>query len=343
MKHKTQIHKNISRRNFLAKSTILTATATLAPTTTLAKSLTNNLFPQDQTFFTIKKLKPNLVAVYEGGGNAVILLDQKSNTAILSDTKLPHLGYTLHRELQNAGYHIAKYINTHHHLDHTGGNYAFNNNLPHIAHHNLTPRVRAQLDQAKQRALGSINSLQGDTFAQDITQLKNNTPNFTAQDFIPNIEMKQNENDMEVSLGSETLTLHYLEPAHTDNDIYLHFPKYNVIHTGDLLFHNLNPFIDARAGANTRGWQRCLQPLIKKCNAQTIVVPGHGEITDITGLKKMDTYFTNLRKIVADARKQGKSKEEITQLKPEIFANLGFKQILPMNLAIVFDELEKEG
>jgi len=296
----------------------------------------------DEPFFEIRKLKPGLIAIYNGGGNAVVFRDLKSGKSVLSDCKLAHLGYTLRREIEAAGYQLEKVINTHHHLDHTGGNYAFNGDLELIAHKNLTPRVREQVDTAKQRALESVGSLTGNGAAGDGKWVKEKMATISGDDFVPDTEVSSSE--LEVKVGEEgVVELRYVTNGHTDNDMFLRYPTMNAIHTGDLLFHGLHPFIDVKAGASTRGWQKCVREIIAVCDSETVVVPGHGEVTDVTGLKKQDQYFDQLREVVMRARKSGKSRSEIAQMKPGVFEGRGFEPLLSRNLGVVFDELEQEG
>lgn len=299
-------------------------------------------FGDDESFFEIRKLKPGLIAIYNGGGNAVVFTDAKSGKSVLSDCKLAHLGYTLRREIDAAGYRLEKVINTHHHLDHTGGNYAFNGDLELIAHKNLTPRVREQVAAAKQRALAGVGSLTGSAAAAgDGKRVKDRMATIGGDDFAPDTEMSSSE--LEVKVGEEgVVELRYVTNGHTDNDVFLRYPTLNAIHAGDLLFHELHPFIDVKAGASTRGWQKCVREIMKHCDADTVIVPGHGEITDVTGLKKQDEYFDQLRGVVMKARKAGKSRGEITQMKPGVFDGRGFEQLLSRNLDVMFDELENE-
>ena len=44
----------------------------------------------------------------------------------------------------------------------------------------------------------------------------------------------------------------HLPMAHTDGDAAIYFPDVNVIHTGDIMFHGLFPFIDLDTGGTVR-------------------------------------------------------------------------------------------
>jgi len=52
--------------------------------------------------------------------------------------------------------------------------------------------------------------------------------------------------------GDEIHAFH-VAPAHTDGDSMVHFPKTNVIHTGDVFFSGRFPFIDVCTGGSLAG------------------------------------------------------------------------------------------
>ena len=71
-----------------------------------------------------------------------------------------------------------------------------------------------------------------------------------------------------------------------------------------------------------------------------LVVPGHGEITTRDGLNRMSDYFDELREIVRAAIAEGKTKSEVTRLRPNAFANRGFARLLPRALTAMYEEQE---
>jgi len=63
-------------------------------------------------------------------------------------------------------------------------------------------------------------------------------------------------------------------PAHTTNDSIIHIPDRSVVFTGDLLFNGGTPF--ALAGS-VSGWIEVLETVLRPLGAQTLV-PGHGPV-----------------------------------------------------------------
>ena len=85
---------------------------------------------------------------------------------------------------------------------------------------------------------------------------------------------------------------------------------------------------------------RCVDAMLALCDADTVVVPGHGALTDRVGLAGQKSYFQALQGMVERALTEGRSRDEVTALEtPELVALTGSERHLPRNLGIVYDEL----
>jgi glyoxylase-like metal-dependent hydrolase (beta-lactamase superfamily II) len=87
------------------------------------------------------------------------------------------------------------------------------------------------------------------------------------------------------------------------------FETSKVIHTGDLFFHGMPPYIDVKDGSDTGNWFHTIEALCKKYPDYKII-PGHGKVTDTENYLKFAGYLKYLRKEVAAAIKAGKTKEQ---------------------------------
>src|SRR6185295_12459830 len=56
-----------------------------------------------------------------------------------------------------------------------------------------------------------------------------------------------------LNANGEQIDVRHLPPAHTDTDVFVFFPKANVLHMGDVFFNGMYPFIDASTGGNIDG------------------------------------------------------------------------------------------
>jgi glyoxylase-like metal-dependent hydrolase (beta-lactamase superfamily II) len=113
--------------------------------------------------------------------------------------------------------------------------------------------------------------------------------------------------------------------AHSDGDVVVHFRRADVIVTGDILDLRHFPVIDPRAGGSIQGELEALNrlldltvpamPLVLK-SARTLVVPGHGRISDYAELVEYRDMVTVIRDIVEDMIKKGMTLEQVKAANP---------------------------
>jgi len=277
------------------------------------------------------------------GGNSLLVVG--SDAALLVDTKMAALGRTIRQEAQAvAGRPVTHVVNTHHHADHTGGNQAFGTDVSLLAHKNAQQRILAQFDRYKNGIEGTIAQIarQGggpaiDQVLEDARRVQDAFARLKPESFGAG---KLVERDSNLNIGGVEVWLRHFGPGHTDNDLVIHLPTLNVVHCGDLLFHNLHPFMDGNAGCTSVGWQKSLDAIIHLCDGSTTVIPGHGDLTTIEGVRAQYRYFDKLREIVRHARDvESMTRDEVVKLRTGAFESYGFEQMLPNSLGIVFDEL----
>ena len=83
----------------------------------------------------------------------------------------------------------------------------------------------------------------------------------------------------------------YLPAAHTDGDLYVHFPEMNVLAAGGVVSGEQWPLLDYRNGAWFGGRVRALERLAQLVKPDTRVVPANGRL--ITGsdiVRQRDIY-----------------------------------------------------
>ncbi len=331
----------MDRRAFLISSIAgLSASGLLASAARAAAGGASRL-----ELLTFSEVRDNVWAVIGHGGNVMVC--RVGGAVFVSDSKLPAAGALLRAELKKRGMHVSHHLLTHHHMDHSGGSWAFRDAADRFAHANLAPRVESQIDAARQRLrsaatemLAEAEALHEPELAEALREAISVEADLTAADFIPRGRVQQDDG---LFINDVPIMMHYRGPAHTDNDVFVHLPQQNVLHTGDLLFHRLHPFIDAAAGATTSGWDVCLDAMIALCDSETVVIPGHGEITDVSGLRGQKEYFAKMREAVGRAVDEGRSRDEVRAMKPESVADLGNERFLSNALGVVYDELTAGG
>lgn len=300
----------------------------------------------EPTLFDWKETVGGVKVAFGGGGNAMLLMSR--GESLLVDCKNPGLGHTLRREAEAFGSPLKAVVNTHHHRDHVGGNSAFTKSANLIAHENARPRIVGQVEgmlgsvAATLRQLEQAQKPTPPRVIEEVKAFQESIANVRAEDFAPSTLIGK---EMEpITVGSVEVRLHRFAPGHTDNDLVVFVPSLNLMHCGDLLFHKNHPFIDIPSGATTKGWQATLAKMIELCDDSTVVVPGHGELTDKTGLQLQIDYFDKMRQVVKHAKDvEGMTKDEVMKLQPGAFQDYGLTQILPRTLGGLYDELAAES
>lgn len=321
-----------TRREFCQIATVLAA-ATLIPERLL-------LARMQKGELTIKALSGTAWLIAGGGGN--VLVFKTGIGTVVVDAKVAGVASEFEERLkETTPRHVSTLINTHHHADHIGGNFIFHGKSRVIAHKNLKPRIANALENRIRPALkAQVKAMREAGDEESAKKLAEREKGLTIEHFAASREVGSALNL--AFAGVEVVLKHY-GPGHTDNDLVVWIPTLNILHAGDLLFHNMYPYIDRPAGATTVGWQRAVRIAAALCDEETIVIPGHGEVGDKSLFDKQIRFFDDLRALVRSAMDAGEARDEIIKLKPEPFAGLGLSQLREQALGAMYDELAEQG
>jgi len=99
------------------------------------------------------------------------------------------------------------------------------------------------------------------------------------------------DGELELRVGNKRVVLIELGPAHSKGDAVVYVPEDKTLFTGDLLFKDAHPIIWEGPVSN---WIAALRRLLEM-DVET-VVPGHGVLTDKTGLREILHYLEVLTK-----------------------------------------------
>ena len=294
-------------------------------------------------------LQPGIMAIADlatGGNTMLVVADDK---ALLIDTKYPYLaGAMLQDAADQIGADTTKdrieltLINTHHHADHTGGNAII---VPiasaSYAHANALPRIRSQHESYVQSAEAGPSQL-ARTDAPDALMpfakaAAEASATWTDKTAVPKIAIDGSGSTL--SMGKVMVKTHHYGPGHTDNDLVIHLPEQNIVHTGDLVFNGLHPFFDPSANATAKGWIESLRQTRKLCNAETTVIPGHGDIAGPEIIDNQIAFFEQLIASIQSEIDKGTPKDEVVKMSWEFMNGLGFEQIRERLIGGVYDEL----
>lgn len=223
----------------------------------------------------------NAGLVTDGGASLLVdtLFDERLTAAMLEEMKAS-TGF--------GGVEIAALVNTHANGDHTYGNRLVSN-AEIIASRagaeemqDVPPMVLAELmRQAPQ--LGRLGRYVMHCFGP-----------FHFEGLALTLPTRTFSGELQLEVGTKPVRLIEVGPAHTRGDVLVHVPGERVVYTGDILFIGGTPIIWAGPVANwIRACERILQMDVD------VVVPGHGPITDKSGVREVRDY---LKFIDAEAR-----------------------------------------
>jgi len=179
---------------------------------------------------------------------------------------------------KTTGKPIAQLINTHHHLDHTGGNRFFRG---------ATIVATEKCREALAPGFPPLPVLQRfmPRFAREFSLLRIELPTVTFQD-----RLVLHDGDREIHLWHPGMT------AHTVGDATVFLPKERVLFTGDIAFHYVTPLAFQGHVGN---WIKAADRLL--AYEADVVVPGHGPIGGKKDLEHMRDYLALVRR---EARKR---------------------------------------
>jgi glyoxylase-like metal-dependent hydrolase (beta-lactamase superfamily II) len=182
-------------------------------------------------------------------------------------------------------------IDTHFHLDHTGGNAAFvAEGATLVAQENVRERLAAGTEGMNGNRMAPVppSGLPTKVYGDELT----------------------------LKLKGRTAELRHFPAAHTDGDTYVYFADANVLATGDLVSIGRYPYIDVVNGGNLNGMIAAANALLKRVNDQTRIVPGHGPLAAKSDLLAYRDMLQGARTRMEKLIREGQSEDDVLAAKP---------------------------
>jgi glyoxylase-like metal-dependent hydrolase (beta-lactamase superfamily II) len=252
----------LSRRNFLRDSAQALSAASLLGLPALASA-------KAASKASIAVRDVNGLALITGAGCNVVALGGPEG-ALLVDGGLAAHSSALLKAVASAtnSKRVHTLINTHWHPEQTGSNEAVGNAGGNIISHEVT---RLALARKNRSALyeGSYGALP-DKALPKVTTYDHGTLQF----------------------AGEQVDYRYLPAAHTNGDLFVHFPKHNVIVAGGPVTGGSWPLIDWRGGGFYHGFLRSYEILASVAKPDTVVIGASGTL--LTGkdiARHKDVYW----------------------------------------------------
>jgi glyoxylase-like metal-dependent hydrolase (beta-lactamase superfamily II) len=219
-------------------------------------------------------------------GNSV-LIDAPAGLILVDTGRHPAHQQAVLAAARKRGKPIAAIVNTHWHLDHTGGNAEIRAVYPGIPVYGsdaVDGALQGFFPQSRAGAEAHIAS--GKAPPEQVAEIRRD---MAAMDDIPNLRPTQVVRATgPVTIAGRKLQLH-LEPyAATAGDVWLYDPQLRLAVAGDLVV-GLTPFMDT---ACPEGWRATLGRIAAV--PWRTLVPGHGAPMDRAAFSRWRTAFGNL-------------------------------------------------
>ena len=240
-------------------------------------------------------------------------------------------------------------VNTHYHLDHTGGNQVLaGRGVPIIAHEKLMEwqtvknrrflPVAEELQKSRDAAAKQLSETPADQ-TDKRTPLERQIRRLDAMLKIrlTNPSVSFTSGTVHLYLGKREVVLFTL-PGHTGGDVLVYVPDANVVFMGDMGWRKTLPNL---VDATVSDWITSLDKLLVQYpNAK--FVPGHGEVATAAEIREFRDYLDDLRTRVKQAISDGLTIEQAKQqLKlPEKYKEFGFQNFATPNVEDMYKELK---
>jgi cyclase len=225
-------------------------------------------------------LRGGVYVLTGSGGN--IGLSTGSDVAFLVDDQFAPLAPKILAAVAGVTAQPVKFVvNTHWHGDHTGGNEPMGRaGALIVAHENVRKRMSTE---------------------QFMEMFNRRTPASPAA-ALPVVTFNDS---VTFHINGDDLVAYHVPPAHTDGDVIVHFTKADVIHMGDTFMTISYPLVDLSSGGNVSGFITAADRALAACTPRTIVIPGHGGLTDCAGLKAWRDMIATVRERVRAEMQKG--------------------------------------
>ncbi len=325
----------------MRKTTLTLALITLAAARPLAAQQPPHHERALQDPFRLQPLTGGVYALYGRGGNVGFFVGP--DAVVVVDSQFKELAPGIVEKIKAVTDKPIKYLlNTHHHGDHVGGNEVFRQFAVIVAHDNVRKRMLAS-PQAILRDYPQRLEKARQAGNQDAVKFLTEQIEWAKKVKVEEIAapVLTFDSELRIHIGAETVHLWHTPPAHTDGDGVVYFEKANVLHMGDVFFNGVIPFIDVAGGGSVRGYLTAHDRVTARVPANVTIIPGHGEVSDLAGLKAMRQYIADILEAASKAKAAGKSKEEFLKEVdlPAYKDHRGYADRFKDNCSAAYDEV----
>ena len=274
---------------------LLRALALSAVVTTLARGQPPNF---DNTQEHLLPVQGNTYMLAGAGGNTTLQVGKDG--VLVVDTQYAEMAPKILSEIRKlSDKPIVWMVNTHIDQDHSGGNAA-------LAKLGRGPGPRPRII-AHENVLNRMTE-----------RLPNQPP--VPDEALPNDEYGTPQKDL--FFNGEAVVIYHMPRAHTDGDSIVFFRRSDVVSVGDIFTPDQWPAIDLARGGSVEGTLDALNYILtltvpeRYQDGGTLVVPGHGRISNEADVVEYRNMLTIVRDRVQDLLKKGMTLEQVKAARP---------------------------
>ena len=238
-----------------------------------------------QSGLTVTKLTDTITLI-AGAGNNIVALKGDSGSLLVDCGDAAHA-----QDVLKLTGPVTKAFNTHWHLESTGGNEAMAK-----AGAKLVSHVSTQLWMTQE----IIHDWEKKTFPPRAKEARPTETFYTTA---------------KSTFGAEPIEYGLMAMAHTDGDIYVHFPQANVLAVGDVIQAGRLPVLDFTTGGWIGGMQEAHRAVLRLANDTTKIVPATGPVMSKAQVQANLGTLTKVRDQLVKLVKSGKGPQDLIDAK----------------------------
>ena len=243
------------------------------------------------TALRVQNVRAGLNVITGAGGNVVVW--SGTDGVVLVDTGLAASSAALVDAVTRIAPAPVRFvINTNGHSDHTGGNAAF---------------------ARKDAVIIGHESLRESSGRDPAVPVGNGEASVAAPAARPVITTTDT---FALHLNGDRLDVVHVADAHSSADMVVRWNDADVVALGDIYWNGQYPCIDVESGGSLAGTVAAIEAALARSNASTIVVPGHGPVSNRAELAAYRDMLVAVGRKVREAVEKGEGIEDILAAKP---------------------------